>query len=65
MKKKLGRPLGKTVTEPICILVSPEEKEMIDQVKQHYTRRQIIVAGAQFLLSQMRPQVQHKGADLP
>lgn len=65
MKKKLGRPLGKTVTEPICILVSPEEKEMIDQVKQHYTRRQIIVAGAQYLLGQMRPPAPHRGPDLP
>ena len=64
-KKKSGRPLGKTVTETITVLVSPEEKQLIDRAKEHYTRRQIIVAGAQYLLGQMRPPAPHRGPDLP
>ena len=64
-KKKPGRKPGVTVSEPINILVSPEEKQLIDRAKEHYTRRQIIVAGAQYLLGQMRPPAPHRGPDLP
>lgn len=63
--KKKGRKPGITVGVTLTTKVTDQEKQLIDRAGEHFTMRQMMVAGAQFLLGQMRPPAPHRGPDLP